>query len=173
MSSKKSKKSLKTLVIIRHAHRETLDRALDNGLSSKGREQVEALMTYFKRSSKASRTKESRAAWISSPKRRCKETLAPLAQLGGSQVAVIDLLAERGPDEMLHHFEHRIREFCEWWLEEGPELTFACSHGDWIPACVEQLTGARVQVSKGSWCEVVISAESEQPVLRWLIQRFA
>ena len=172
MSTKKQKKNLKTLVLIRHAHRDTTDRSEDNGLSQRGREQVEALQSYFKRSSKISRAKESRAAWISSPKKRCLETLAPLSRMDGSEVTTIDLLQERAEDEMLQHFHYRVHEFCDWWLKEAPELTFACSHGDWIPACVEALTGARVQISKGSWCEIVISAESGEPALRWLIQRF-
>jgi broad specificity phosphatase PhoE len=176
-----TKKSLKTLVLIRHAHRDVEDRSRDNGLSPRGREQVQALLSYFKRSSKAPRVEKGvfdpergeRTAWISSPKKRCLETLSPLALIEGVRPTTIDLLLERGEDEELQHFHHRVREFCDWWLQEGPELTFACSHGDWIPACVEQLTGGKVQVSKGSWCELVISAETGEPALRWLIQRFA
>lgn len=173
MSLKKTKKNLKTLVLIRHAHRDTLDRSKDNGLSERGREQLESLKAYFKRSSKSSRAKEFRVAWISSPKKRCLETLAPLAALDGSDPTPIELLLERGEDEMLQHFDFRVREFCDWWIKEAPELTFACSHGDWIPACVEALTGARVQISKGSWCEIVITAETGEPALRWLIQRLS
>ena len=171
LSRKEKRQPKKTLILIRHAHRDTHNRGSDNGLSPKGKQQAELIAKYFSRSSKFERAQKEETAWVSSPKKRCLETLATVAKTLHQKVTPVELLSERAEDEMLQHFEHRIRDFCDWWITEAPALTVVCSHGDWILLAAEILTGGRVQTAKGSWCEIVIE-EGSEPALRWLIQNF-
>ena len=170
----------KTLILIRHAHRETRDRSADNGLSDKGKEQAAALAKYFESSSLfeaavalSSKPRGFRPALMSSPKLRCIETITPIARKLRLEVEALPLLTEQKEGETARAFAGRIDEFTRWWKSEGPSLTIVCSHGDWLPLCVERLVGAQVEFQKGSWAEVGSGGPGERPSLRWLIQNFS
>lgn len=64
-------------ILIRHAHRDTADRAQDNGLSKKGREQAKRLRKYFEERFPEG---EGDLVLVTSPKKRCVETIEPIAE---------------------------------------------------------------------------------------------
>src|SRR4051794_36350749 len=88
-----------TLVIIRHAHRnKAFGAEADNGLSAKGRRQARAAARFFKK-----RFKGRKPNIFSSPKRRCRETLEPIAKLSGREIQIVDCLNEsESPTEIRH-----------------------------------------------------------------------
>lgn len=135
---------MKTLILVRHAHRDKPNGgADDNGLSTKGQAQAEALKKFFLK--KYPRTLP---LLVSSPKQRCVETLMPLAQKLDLEVEIMKQLGEGDS------LKTKIHKFFEWWQKEAPTLVVACSHGDWIPEFIELTAGARLVCSKASWCEL-------------------
>jgi len=158
----------KTLIIVRHAHRETADgRAQDNGLSAKGRRQVRKLFDfYFKRFPES----ETPLFW-SSPKRRCLETLLPLANKLERKVVIKSELDEQGPKESLKELKSRINLMARDLKQSKKEVTLLCSHGDWIPLFFDALLGTKIKMKKGAWAEVEFE-ENRKPTLTWLIQDF-
>lgn len=153
----------KTLILVRHAHRDTSEgRERDNSLSEKGREQAKAISRYFRE-----RFKKETPLLVSSPKVRCIETLLPLADKLGSEVKVLDVLDEQhGADA---EFQRQIEKFFRWWKQRAPETVMACSHGDWIPAFVRLSVGTSIDLKKGGWLE--IEARDGKLSLRWVLQR--
>lgn len=140
----------KTLVLIRHGHRDNSVRSRDNGLSEKGQEQARWLKKYFFR-----RFEERDGLWlVSSPKVRCIETLEPIAKEGGFEVDCNPDLTEQSAGETLVKFETRIRRFLEEWAHSPQPLTLVSSHGDWLPLAARHLLGADFDFKKGSWLEL-------------------
>jgi broad specificity phosphatase PhoE len=131
------------LVLVRHAHRDNSLRSLDNGLSEVGRKQAEKLATHFKKNFELSN-----CSWLSSPKRRCIETLAPMA---GEKLLVVPLLNEQESAESFVNFQSRVSEFLDNWKASSSPLTIASSHGDWIPEAILQTTRLRTEIGKSGW----------------------
>lgn len=156
----------RTLVIIRHAHRDTSrGQGINNGLSDRGRRQVRKLFDhYFERFPELEKP-----LFLTSPKKRCVETLEPLARKLERKLNTEPLLEERGTRETSAEFKRRIRRFKKNWLESKEMLTVICSHGDWIPLFLKELLGASIQLKKGAWAEVELL---EEPELTWLLQSF-
>jgi broad specificity phosphatase PhoE len=73
-------KKTELIVFLRHAHRDKPIPDKDNGLSDKGRKQVEDLLKDFKKG----KIPKARIFW-SSPKIRCQETLEPLSEVNGAE----------------------------------------------------------------------------------------
>lgn len=161
----------KTLIILRHAHRDQIDgHDADNGLSERGLAQTEKLVKYFEK-----RFKGTRAFFISSPKRRCVETLAPIAAACGGKLEKDPLLAEQGasdPVEKPKAFASRLKQFHSDWLDSKHRLTVICSHGDWIPAFLERTVGVAITLKKGGYAEIDVDDEGKRLRLRYLIQEF-
>jgi 8-oxo-(d)GTP phosphatase len=156
----------KRLILVRHAHRDKdQGREVDNGISPKGEKQVKRLTRYFVR-----RFPATQALILSSPKVRCLETLAPLAALCGTKVQEDPLLIEQGLKESQGSLETRVRRFASAWRQSEAEFTLACSHGDWIPLCLEELVGLTTELKKGGWAEIVLIDGT--PRLYQLIQNF-
>jgi phosphohistidine phosphatase SixA len=139
----------KTLILVRHAHRDTSHKEADNGLSAKGKDQAETLSKQIQRIYGVSQ-----ATFLSSPKRRCIETLEPLCQAFESTVQSDPLLDEQQDSETSFKFRQRIQTFLERWIKGKDPFIFACSHGDWLPIAVELLTGAHSEFDKGGWAQV-------------------
>jgi len=156
----------KTLIILRHAHRDTAKgTSQNNGLSEKGRRQVRYLFDfYFERFPDLENPR-----LVSSPKRRCMETLEPLARKLERKLQVDPLLDERKPSETLAQFKQRIRQFKKAWLKSPEKLTVLCGHGDWIPLFLKEAVGAEIHLKKGGWAEL---EREENLELTWLIQHF-
>lgn len=155
--------------MIRHAHRDTTNRALDNGLSEKGKKQAENLRSFYeKRIKDDSALKD--AHFISSPKKRCIETLAPLAELQRKTVEIKLELDEQRAAEKFEAFDLRIQRFAQWWVKESPEVLFASSHGDLLPLISYHLLGASIDFKKGAWLELEWAAGHAH--LLWYVRNF-
>lgn len=149
---------MKTLILIRHAHRDKSDgHERDNGLSEKGKVQALAIRDLFLK-----RYRGTTPHLVSSPKERCVETLMPIGEALNLDIEVMQLLSEGDS------LKKRCQQFWEWWQEDAPTFVVACSHGDWIPEFVQMTTDARIECIKGSWCEIGVSVT--EPQLVTLIQ---
>ena len=142
----------KRLILIRHAHRDTEVASKDNGLSEKGEQQVKRMLRYFEERI------EGETRFLSSPKKRCRETLGPLAERHGNAIEIDGRLIETGPIERQEEVQARLGEFIDEWKYSGPETLVACSHGDIIPVLVERLTGARIGIKKCGVVEIELFA---------------
>ena len=131
------------VVIVRHAHRDTLDKDLDNGLSSKGQHQAEELVEQY-------RVGELPPGdiFLSSPKKRCQETLQPLAEEAEQTLKIEKLLDEQLSEESQRDLEKRVEKFLKAGLKPD-KTTYICSHGDWIPIAIKLLTGEAGDLQKG------------------------
>ena len=154
----------KTLVLLRHAHRDVEERSRDNGLSEKGEEQVRRMVEFARK-----RLEDSAPVFLSSPKKRCVETLSPLARALGGRVVIDPRLSERSPVEGAAEYLARLEEFLDFWKYECPETTIVCSHGDWIPDAIHRLTGAESALKKCGWAEIEYLNGSGY--LTWLVQK--
>lgn len=157
----------KTLIILRHAHRETVKgRDLDNGLSDRGRKQVRRIFDYyFKRYPEIERP-----LLLSSGRKRCIETLQPLASKLERRLTLHPLLMEKGGEAKSENgaqFKKRVKKFLKEWQESKTPLTIICSHGDWIPVFMKECLGTSIHLKKGGWAEIEIL---EKPALTWLLQ---
>ena len=107
-------------------------------LSAPGRAQAEALVAAIGHTP---------TLLVSSPYRRCVETLEPLAEAHGLVVTTDGRLAEGGDFKPALEL-----------LAEIPDGAVLCSHGDMIPMMIDalvrrglELTNAVPGVKKGSW----------------------
>lgn len=158
---------MKTLILIRHAHRDYSDRTHDNGLSKKGREQAKLLQQFFKKRMQQD-FKGIKPVLLSSPKLRCLETLVPIAKSTKIKVEEDARLIEALSHEDSRAFQDRVRIFLDDWMRSGAALTIACSHGDWIPMAFSVLFEMQVDVRKASWTELTYARH--RPELSWLVQ---
>ena len=141
------------LILLRHAHRDTSHRSEDNGLSEKGLRQAAHLLKFFEM--RLANTPElAKATLLSSPKKRCLETLSPLAERIEKFVEVRSELDEQRPGERMESVDARIHKFVHQWTTKGPEWTILSSHGDVIPMLAFHLLGCSVDVKKASWLEI-------------------
>ncbi len=138
-----------TLIFVRHAHRDTGERSIDNGIDEKGLKQVTDLLDDF-----AKGTLPKSNDFRSSPKKRCIETLTPLAALNGAKVTIEDALDEQSPTESTQEFRQRIFNFLKK-LSSQLGVIYLCSHGDWLPEAIQDLTGNWADIKKGGYviCE--------------------
>ncbi len=160
----------KTLVLIRHAHRDTQIRSKDNGLSPKGHKQTEALVRFFRKRQESMNWDVESGLFLSSSKKRCLETLQPLADISKQQVKVSADLVEQEPSESFAQLQTRIENFLEWFKNEGPSWCVACSHGDWIPLAVHSTLKMDLEIRKASWLELEFSRG--QFDLKWFVPSF-
>ena len=161
----------KTLILIRHAHRDNSRRELDNGLSEKGKDQARAIKRFF--TERFSKDDMGRGLWLaSSPKLRCVETLQPVAKSVDRPVDVHPGVDEQGLRESTKAFEARVLAFIKEWQESDMGLTLLCSHGDWLPLASAQLLGAPVEMKKGGWLEFVLQGTGVEVNLQWCIPTF-
>lgn len=157
-----------TLILIRHAHRDkSQGREIDNGISKKGEKQAMAVRDYF-----LSRYPDKKPRIFSSPKKRCIETVEPLAKALKLEVELSDLLLEQQETpkaETSRQFRERVCDAIELWQKEKSELVIFCSHGDWIPAVMRELFSIDVELKKGGWIE--IARPTDTPTLTWVLQK--
>lgn len=159
----------KRLILVRHAHRDTSVRQLDNGLTDKGREQAKNIKRYFVDRFGNDEVKSS--LWlVSSPKIRCVETLLPLSKALDRPVDAHPNLNEGEMGEGGRVIEARVQNFLREWKQSKVEITVACSHGDWLPIAYHQLLGIYMDPKKGSWFE--IEWEMDRPELVSYIPSF-
>ncbi len=143
----------RTLIFIRHAHRDTSDPSRDNGLSEKGREQVEELVRHFKSFCEREHP-DAKIRFLCSPKKRCIQTLEPIAAALEMKWDIDPRLTEVSPMESEALVRERLDAFLQDWKEKSSEVTLVCSHGDVIPLCVQRLTGARIGIKKAGIAQI-------------------
>lgn len=143
------------LIIVRHAHRDTSQgRSLDNSLSKKGWEQAASVAKDL-----SSKLKGKKFVLISSPKKRCRETLQELAVALDCKIKISRLLDERDEDlETGSAFRKRIKKFVRWWENSKSSITVICSHGDWIPELTSMIQGEGLDLRKGEWVELELNS---------------
>ncbi len=135
----------KILVLVRHAHRDTsLGREKNNGLSKKGKKQAKLLCKYFE----DFHFKDLKPLFVSSPSKRCVETLEPLAKSYGLAIQNQAWLWEGG------NLEEKVLRFTKWWIEKAPPLVVASSHGDLIPLFLSRSVGSMLDLEKGGFAEL-------------------
>ncbi|MGE0762196.1 MAG: histidine phosphatase family protein [Bdellovibrionales bacterium] len=161
---------IKQLILLRHAHRDTTERSLDNGLSPKGQRQAKWIKRFASQRFDSQEWQELRGVVVSSPKRRCIETVEPLADLFQGKVEIRQELDEQRSGESFAAFDERIHRFMSWWVREAPPLVVACSHGDWLPLAIFHVSGSALEMKKGSWVE--LEWESNRAQLRWYLPSF-
>jgi len=157
--SQGSSDDTRRLILIRHAHRDNSIREIDNGLSDTGKAQAITLAKHF---SELASSKS--VIFETSPKLRCQETLAPLANSLKASVSINSLLDEQLSQESRLVFESRVRDYMVSWSKSHSALTIACSHGDWIPAALKEVTGLNLELGKSGW---IILSYSES---KWTIE---
>jgi len=149
---------MKTLYLIRHAHRDLSDRTLDNGLSLKGVAQAKKIAEWF-----SSHKIHLPPELISSPKLRCKETLTPLSISSRLPIAIDPDTEEQREHEDSAQFGRRVLHWFENWEQNTAPITLVCSHGDWIPLIISLACGQRVEVSKGSITQIMREGSKAGP----------
>ncbi len=160
----------KTLVFIRHGHRDNTKRELDNGLSEKGQEQAKAIRRFFLDRFSSEEFKQ--GLWfVSSPKKRCVETLMPTAKGLEQAVDAHPDLDEQNSREGAAAFEMRISRFLGEWAKSKIALTVVCSHGDWLPMATQRLLGLDHEFKKGGWLELE-SQPGDVVRLKWYVPSF-
>jgi broad specificity phosphatase PhoE len=146
------------LILVRHAHRDTSSREADNGLSEKGREQAKELVSVFKKRIGKDFLKDAKIVLLSSPKKRCIETLTPFSKKIEVGVTIDPNLDEQKPEETLGQFEKRIVSFLKFVQSNSSDhknlYVFVCSHGDWLPIALQKLVGVVIDMKKGGVAEV-------------------
>ncbi|MDZ4677502.1 MAG: phosphoglycerate mutase family protein [Oligoflexia bacterium] len=133
---------VKTIVVLRHAHRDTTLRSTDNGLSPKGREQVQKLIQTYKKGELPKGVQ-----FWSSPKIRCQETIEPLCQSHDIKLKIEPLLNEQTDTESSKEFNKRIDVLAQK-VKSVDDTLYVCSHGDVIPELIQNLTGYSVDLRK-------------------------
>lgn len=150
----------KTLILIRHAHRDTSQRELDNGLSKKGMIQARNLAKKYQRLSFLEPP-----VLLTSPKLRCIQTLEPIAEISQVPIEKNILLLEKDDYERMAHLQARVDQFLNGWKKSRHALTLVCSHGDWLPLAFQSLLGLEAEFKKGSWAEIIWTGK--KPILRF------
>jgi len=158
------------LIIVRHAHRDKpkpLGSGADNGLSKKGKAQAKEVARFFLKFVKPS--SPSAVKLLSSPKKRCVQTLDPLSAKLKCPIEILPALDEQGSSQSGEAFQKKIRTFFDAWEKGGNPITIICSHGDWIPLALKMLSGTSVDLKKGGWTQ--LNFENGNYQLTWILQK--
>lgn len=157
----------KTLILIRHAHRDTDLGQKDNGLSEKGFLQVERLVRFAQKRFKDLSPQQ--IVFFSSPKLRCQQTVTPVAKQLHSTVTIDPHFDESGAFESSHEILERLELSLDDWKGSSADVGVFCSHGDIIPILVRHLTGVELSLKKSGWIELQYRAGRYE--LTWLVQK--
>ena len=142
---------MKTLYLIRHAHRDVSDRTLDNGLSLRGVAQAKKIEEWF-----TSKEISLPSELVSSPRRRCQETLTPLSERSGLPLKIDPGTEEQRENEDSAQFGRRVLNWFQAWKKSAEPVTLVCSHGDWIPLIISLACGQRLEIPKGSVTRITL-----------------
>lgn len=140
----------KVIILIRHAHRDNSIRELDNGLSDKGYKQVGILKKWLPQQIKELEVKSVVA--LTSPKKRCVETVTPVARKALAEIEIWDALDEQKESESHEKFWERVQSTIHQIHQRPEELILVCSHGDYLPLFIFHLLGVNLELNKGGVC---------------------
>jgi broad specificity phosphatase PhoE len=155
----------KTLILVRHAHRDKALPDADNGLSDRGKKQASLLSKYFKRA-----FDDARPEIYSSPKKRCIETVEKIAKRAEREIQIVDCLNE---SETQADLIRRVTEFMRLLQQSRAPLIVASSHGDWIPVFLDKILGIPIDLEKGAWAQLELNSKTGENRLVELIQDFS
>lgn len=157
----------KLLILVRHAHRnKPMGRTADNGLSSKGKLQTKALTDQLGKI-----LSDRHPLILSSPKRRCVETVEPIADKFELRIEALEYLDEQGAfakSEKPREFRARVEAVLDWWREEAPDTVLFSTHGDWVPVAMQSLVGTGFELKKGGFA--IFSFDGETAKLEAFVQ---
>lgn len=140
------------LFLVRHAHRDTSDgRELDNGLSPKGHEQALLLASEL-----APKLRGKKVRLVTSPKERCRETLAPLAARLEVRMVVWASVDEQKEGERGSAFRERVVRAVRRAERVEVDALVLCSHGDFLPLAAHTLGEPPQEFRKGAWKELTV-----------------
>lgn len=115
------------VVLLRHAHRLGMG---DTGLSGQGQQQSQDLATLLDRGEIPKPTRI-----LTSPKRRARETIEPLASVAKLPIKSEAALDERIDGETPSRFQIRVSDFWDHLSHlKETEVVYLCSHLDWLEA---------------------------------------
>lgn len=135
---------IQIVLVIRHAHRDTQKGVeVDNGLSEKGLIQAKKIKEYVEL-----KFGNQKPFIISSPKKRCIETVEPIASKNNLEIKISQLLDEGGD------VEGKVEQFISQVKTSKESLLIICSHGDIIPSLLEKMVHVSVEVSKGGMVRI-------------------
>ena len=154
---------MKTLIFIRHAHRDKIHGEPDNGLSKKGWLQAADTANALQR--RAAQWEGQQPKLLTSPKLRCMETADALASVMKIKAVIDDDLDEAAPKESSSDFVGRIKDFLARWKRSPVTVTMVCSHGDWIPEAIRILTGKECDIKKGASIERALKDSGEVEIV--------
>lgn len=161
---------MKTLILVRHAHRDNSHRELDNGLTEKGKKQAQWVRKFALGRMKEENWDKGKIQLISSPKVRCVETLEPLGKSLELKVQASADLIEMQNRETVEQMDQRIHRFLRDWTSKSMPITIICSHGDWLPLAAFHLLGVSIDFKKGTWAE--IEWHEGRAHLQWIVRSF-
>lgn len=153
------------LILVRHGHRDSANYYEDNGLSDKGSSQLQSLAKFFSESIESTNN----IAFLSSPKKRCTESLKIIADSFSKKISVDEKLVERKEDEDSKKFESRIRSWLNDWKKEDTSISFVCSHGDWIPQFIKISMDLHIDIKKSGWIELRYTPSSNS----WILEKMS
>jgi broad specificity phosphatase PhoE len=160
---------LKYFVLLRHAHRDASEHDRNNGLSSKGLAQVADLLhdPVIRKVLEGQRD----MAFLSSPKKRCVQTIEPLASLAQVKLQISEDLDEQHSEESQSMFLKRVDSFYTEMERSTHLVMVVCSHGDWIPAFTARLDidgfarGAQIDLRKGHYLALEYQGDAKWKVM--------
>jgi phosphohistidine phosphatase SixA len=101
-----------------------------------------------------------RAVFHSSPKRRCRQTIEPLAKALGAKIETQPVLDEGADPELV----------ARWVIKQTSDILCICSHGDILPDLGRVLLGGRLRLNfKKSTVAMIRLGEGETPELLHLV----
>ncbi|MCB0362413.1 MAG: hypothetical protein KDD35_06815, partial [Bdellovibrionales bacterium] len=111
---------------------------------------------------------QGKSHFVSSPKKRCVETLGPLQRaISSGELFISPQLDEQQENENNEGFRVRVENFMNS-LMEGPwNWIFLCSHGDWLPFALEYLQNENILMRKAAWVEYEIIGYRR--ILTWVV----
>jgi broad specificity phosphatase PhoE len=156
--------AIKTLILLRHAHRDKIPSVADNGLSEKGWHQAaDVANALAKKFGKDLAT--SPMAVESSPLMRCLETADAVAKKVGLEPKINELLKEYSKGESVSDFVMRIKAYLTHWKQHKATTLVACSHGDWIPEALRLWCDKEITLRKGAFVELTLDTDSGEITL--------
>jgi broad specificity phosphatase PhoE len=123
------------VILLRHATRNTHELG-DPPLNVTGQAQAQELVESLNTKARVPRP----TLILSSPKKRARETLAPIAKSLGISVVIDDRLDERHQNESQKIFEARIYDFLASLTSREKSCILICSHFDWLETASLSLT---------------------------------
>jgi broad specificity phosphatase PhoE len=115
------------VILLRHATRNTHELG-DPPLNVTGQAQAQELVESLNTKARIPRP----SLILSSPKKRARETLAPVAKSLGISVVIDERLDERHQNESQKVFEARVHDLLASLKSRGTSCILLCSHFDWL-----------------------------------------